>query len=40
MVSACSRMRVMVLDNFVRNRRCSHMRTLVMETSEKAIDLL
>ena len=39
MASACSHMREMVLDDFGRIRRCSRMRTLVLETSEKAIGL-
>ena len=40
MASACSRMRETVLDDFGRIRRCSRMRTLVLGTSGKAIDLL
>ena len=40
MASACSRMRETVLDDFGRIRRCSCMRTLVLETSGKVIDLL
>ena len=40
MASACSLMREMVLDDFGRIRRCSRMRTFVLETSEKAIDVL
>ena len=32
-------MRDMVLDDFGRIRRCSRMRTLVLETSEKVIEL-
>ena len=39
MASACSRMRETVLDDFDRIR-CLRMRTLVLEISEKAIDLL
>ena len=38
--SACSGVRETVLDDFGRIRRCSRMRTLVLQTSEKAIDLL
>ena len=40
MVSVCSRMRKTVLDDFVRIKRCSRMRTLVLGISEKAIDFL
>ena len=40
MTLACSRMHETVLDDFSRIRRCSRMRTLVLETSGKAIDLL
>ena len=40
MASACSRMHETVLDDFGRITRCSRMRTLVLETSGKAIDLL
>ena len=40
MASACSRMRETVLDDFERIRRCSRMRTLVLETPGKAMDLL
>ena len=40
MASACSRIRETVLDNFCRIRRCSRMRTVVLETSVKAMDLL
>ena len=40
MASACSCMRGMALYDFGRNMRCSRMRTLVLGTSEKAIDLL
>ena len=40
MASACSRMREKVSDDVGRIRRCSRMRTLVLEISEKSIDLL
>ena len=40
MASASSRMRETVLYDVGRIRRCSRIRTLVLETSEKAIDLL
>ena len=40
MALACSRMRETVLNDFGRIRRCSRLRNLVLETSEKAIDLL
>ena len=40
MASACSRMRETALDDFGRTRRCSRLRTLVLETSGKAMDLL
>ena len=40
MASACSRMRETVLYDFGKIRRCSRMRTLVLNISEKVIDLL
>ena len=40
MASVCSRMYETVWDDFGRISRCSRMRTLVLETSGKAIDLL
>ena len=40
MASAYLRMRETVLDDFGRIRGCSRMRTFVLETSGKAIDLL
>ena len=40
MATACSRMSGMVLADFGRNMRCSRMRTLILGTSGKAIDLL